>query len=181
VRYVRGIPGIHISYPEMSMWELIVKKGMPPLKLMRYCCSELKERSGENRFVVTGVRHAESTRRSKRGSVEVFAKNIKDKIIFIDDNDENRRYIEDCRLKGRLTLNPIVEWYDDDVWEFLRHYGCESNPLYGCGYKRIGCIGCPMSSSVERSSTYISIFSLKDTRSTRIYIYGLLTKCSRGG
>ena len=41
-------------------------------------------------------------------------------------------------------LNPIVDWSDEDVWQFLRHYGCESNPLYKCGYKRIGCIGCPL-------------------------------------
>ena len=32
----------------------------------------------------------------------------------------------------------------DEVWEFLHYYGCESNPLYQCGQKRIGCIGCPL-------------------------------------
>jgi phosphoadenosine phosphosulfate reductase len=41
-------------------------------------------------------------------------------------------------------INPILNWTEDDVWEFLHHYGCESNPLYQCGRKRIGCIGCPM-------------------------------------
>lgn len=41
-------------------------------------------------------------------------------------------------------VNPIVDWTDDDVWAFLGHYGCKSNPLYQCGNKRIGCIGCPM-------------------------------------
>jgi phosphoadenosine phosphosulfate reductase len=39
VRYVRSMPGINISYPELTMWQLIVKKGMPPTRLMRYCCS----------------------------------------------------------------------------------------------------------------------------------------------
>ena len=37
-----------------------------------------------------------------------------------------------------------MDWTTEDVWEFLHHYGCESNPLYQCGKKRIGCIGCPM-------------------------------------
>jgi phosphoadenosine phosphosulfate reductase len=32
----------------------------------------------------------------------------------------------------------------DEVWEFLNHYGCKSNPLYQCGYTRVGCVGCPM-------------------------------------
>lgn len=27
---------------------------------------------------------------------------------------------------------------------FLHYYGCKSNPLYECGFNRIGCIGCPM-------------------------------------
>ena len=37
-----------------------------------------------------------------------------------------------------------VDWTDEDVWEFLHYYGCESNPLYQCGDKRVGCIGCPL-------------------------------------
>lgn len=37
-----------------------------------------------------------------------------------------------------------AKWTDEDVWEFLHHYGCEGNPLYKCGYSRVGCIGCPM-------------------------------------
>ena len=41
-------------------------------------------------------------------------------------------------------VNPIVDWTTEDVWLFLKHYGCESNPLYQCGFKRIGCIGCPL-------------------------------------
>ena len=41
-------------------------------------------------------------------------------------------------------INPILDWSEDDVWEFLHYYGCEANPLYQCGRKRIGCIGCPL-------------------------------------
>lgn len=41
-------------------------------------------------------------------------------------------------------VNPIIEWTDQDVWEFLLDNGCESNPLYKKGFRRIGCIGCPM-------------------------------------
>lgn len=51
-------------------------------------------------------------------------------------------------------VNPIVDWTDDDVWEFLHHYGCKSNPLYECGFKRIGCIGCPMAGKHQRESEF---------------------------
>jgi phosphoadenosine phosphosulfate reductase len=60
-----------------------------------------------------------------------------------DDNDNSRRMVEHCYRTTQTMVNPIVDW-TDDVWDFLNHYGCKSNPLYQCGFKRIGCIGCPM-------------------------------------
>ena len=53
-----------------SMWNLIEKKQMPPTRLLRYCCQELKETSTPNRFIATGVREAESAGRKGR---DVFA------------------------------------------------------------------------------------------------------------
>ena len=148
VRYVRSIPGIQISYPELSMWQLIVKKRVPPTRIARYCCRDLKEKGGEGRFVVTGVRWAESVRRKKsRGGIEILGSTPSKNIILNADNDESRKMLENCQLKGKRMLNPIVDWSDDDVWEFLGHHGCKSNPLYQCGYTRIGCVGCPMSSN----------------------------------
>jgi phosphoadenosine phosphosulfate reductase len=145
VRYVRSIPNINISYPELSMWQLIVKKGLPPTRLMRYCCSSQKERGGEGRFVVTGVRWAESPRRRQiHDNLEILPKGYKNTVILNADNAENRRQFEHCELKGKRVFNPIVDWKDADVWEFLKYYGCDSNPLYQCGFKRVGCVGCPL-------------------------------------
>lgn len=145
VYYVRSIPGIQISYPKMSMWKLIVKKRMPPTRIVRYCCSELKERGGVGRIASTGVRWSESVRRkNNRGSLEIATAKMENKIILNADNDENRRLFENCTVKGKRMLNPIIDWTDDDVWEFLDYHGCQSNHLYKCGYKRIGCLGCPM-------------------------------------
>ena len=59
-------------------------------------------------------------------------------------NDVNRRMVEHCYRTRKTMVNPIVDWSDEDVWDFLSYYGCKSNPLYECGFKRIGCIGCPM-------------------------------------
>lgn len=36
-----------------------------------------------------------------------------------EDNDENRRLAEFCYRTQKMLLNPIVDWTDDDVWEFL--------------------------------------------------------------
>ncbi|RAZ12576.1 hypothetical protein DK853_52575, partial [Klebsiella oxytoca] len=40
--------------------------------------------------------------------------------------------------------NPIVDWTDRDVWEYIRSERLPMNPLYDMGFFRVGCIGCPM-------------------------------------
>ena len=66
------------------------------------------------------------------------------------DNDAERRTVEQCFRTNKTMLNPIVDWSDEDVWDFLDNIAkvphCE---LYDQGYKRLGCIGCPMSSNQE--------------------------------
>lgn len=164
VNYVRSHKDIIIDRPKKTMWKLIVERGMPPTRLARYCCEELKESSGTGRLTITGVRWAESRNRSENADVVKLIGKPKDTekivneagveykvtkqggILLNDDNDESRRVVEQCYRTRKTLINPIIDWTDEDVWEFLHHYGCESNPLYKCGYKRIGCIGCPMAS-----------------------------------
>ena len=62
-------------------------------------------------------------------------------IIFNDDNDKNRRLVEHCYRTTKTMVNPIVDWSDDDVW-ILSLLWLQINPLYECGFNRIGCIGC---------------------------------------
>lgn len=132
----------------LTMWNLIPQYTIPPIRLVRYCCNKLKESSGEGRVTVTGVRWAESSRRKNRhGSVTLFGS--KDRhtqgTILNDDNDEARRTVENCYRTRKVIVNPIIDWLDEDVWEFLNNVirvpHCE---LYDNGYKRLGCIGCPM-------------------------------------
>ena len=52
---------------------------------------------------------------------------------------------EYCMRTGKALLNPIIDWEESDVWEFLNNNGIEHCCLYDRGYKRIGCIGCPLS------------------------------------
>lgn len=164
VYYVRSKPNVRINYPALSMWRLIVKKLMPPTRISRYCCDELKEHGGEGRRVVTGVRRAESVRRRESvGLAKILGKPKTTRrkaeelgteyrvtkqggLILNNDNTETRELVEHCVMRNKVMINPIYDWTDEDVWEFLGHYGCKGNPLYECGFKRIGCIGCPMAS-----------------------------------
>ena len=59
----------HKAGDPITMWNLIPEKLMPPTRLVRYCCEELKESNGAGRVTVTGVRAAESGNRRKNQGV----------------------------------------------------------------------------------------------------------------
>ena len=145
----QGVP-CKINYPvykggRVTMWTLIPMKKFPPTRLQRYCCQVLKEATCRDRFITTGVRWAESVkRRNNRGVYENFTADPEKKIILNNDNDENRRLFESCALKGKRICNPIVDWTDRDVWDYIRSERLPMNPLYEMGFYRVGCIGCPM-------------------------------------
>ena len=128
-----------------SMWALIPQKLMPPTRLVRYCCSVLKEQGGAGRFISTGVRWDESTsRKANRGIYEKIASERTQRIILNNDNDDRRMLFENCRLKAKRVVNPIIDWTDDDVWGFIRDAKIPLNPLYSEGFCRVGCVGCPL-------------------------------------
>jgi len=151
----KGIP-CKINYPyykgkRTSMWALIPQKLIPPTRVVRWCCSILKERSCQGRFIVTGVRWAESMRRrNSRGIYERNAASPARRIILNNDNDEKRRLFESCTLKAKFVCNPIIDWTDSDVWDFLMSEKIPHNPLYGEGMRRVGCIACPMASKSRK-------------------------------
>lgn len=61
------------------------------------------------------------------------------------DNSETRRAVEMCYRTQKTLVNPIIDWTDDEVWEFLNEIVKVPHcSLYDEGFKRIGCIGCPM-------------------------------------
>lgn len=73
-------------------------------------------------------------------------------IVMNDDNSEARRTVEMCYRTNKTLVNPIVDWTDDEVWEFIRSYEIPYCSLYDEGWKRLGCVGCPMGGgdSMER-------------------------------
>ena len=46
------------------------------------------------------------------------------------------------RDKGLIKLNPILIWKEREVWQYLALYGVSVNPLYGEGYRSLGCAPC---------------------------------------
>lgn len=133
-----------------TMWNLIPRKLMPPTRIVRYCCTELKEGGGKGRFIATGVRWAESVARKKnRGALEVLHSNRKKELILANDNDEDRRLFETCQMKGKRVVNPIVDWQEADVLDYAAAEKIPMNPLYCEGFRRVGCIGCPMASKTR--------------------------------
>lgn len=151
VYFIReNYPDVQIDRPKKTMWQLIIENGGPPTRVQRYCCRYLKERGGKGRFCITGVRWAESIKRKRtRGLAEFMGRTAKEKILF-NDNDKMRRMMENCQLKGKFVLNPIIDWEDADVWQYIKSRNLKYCSLYDEGIKRIGCIGCPMAKPERR-------------------------------
>lgn len=132
-----------------SMWKLIPMKLMPLTRVVRYCCSVLKETGCGNRFIATGIRWDESTKRKTREEFEKIGKYRADcekftTIMLMNDNDSKRRINELCLQKNKMVVNPIIDWKNSDIWGFIRSEHLDVCELYQCGYDRVGCIGCPI-------------------------------------
>lgn len=108
-----------------TMWAILSNRAIPPTRLARYCCDELKERTGEKGdTVITGVRWEESTNRSKQKMVNFF--------------------------KGKIMVRTIVDWSEVAVWSYILKNKIPYCELYDKGWDRLGCIGCPLGSGQKK-------------------------------
>jgi len=152
-------PDVKLERPDTNMWKLILYNKMPPTRLVRYCCRELKERGGLGRLVLTGIRSGESHARSKR------------------------QMVEQCRTDPRKRyLHPIIDWTKQEIWQFIKDYNllycslyneisidsycdlevsnkptvrtqcsdCTKRRCHYWSFSRIGCIMCPMGTRKQR-------------------------------
>jgi len=112
--------------PPKPFLAILPERGFPT-RQNRWCCQVFKEGGGSNRRVLTGIRAAESTKRA------------------------GRKFVEQCyRNATRTYINPILDWSDNDVWDFIKGQEIPYCSLYDEGFKRIGCVMCPMSSRQMR-------------------------------
>ena len=160
-----------INVPKRSLWRIMRETLVVPSRVMRVCCSELKERRMPDApYIVTGVRWAESAgRRAKSGIAMVYTASAPSPSsprytvgeqaaaaagLLTTDDASSRRLFEQCAMRGVRVLNPIIDWSDDDVRSYLRSRGIEGNPLYKEGWTRIGCVGCPLAGRRAREIAF---------------------------
>lgn len=132
VAFVRTFDDVEIHHPgsKNTMWSLIVQKGIPPTRCMRYCCKILKESGGADRVKVLGVRAEESSGR------------------------EGRQVVQTDSPLGRIVINLIYDWTEYDVWTFIDCNLIDYCSLYDEGFDRLGCVGCPLASRANREREF---------------------------
>lgn len=107
--------------PHGNFFHRMEVKGFPTRRC-RWCCEEYKEaKPPQGAVQIFGVRAAESPRRKKAWQEVTLH-----------------------RVTKSWCVAPILSWSDDDVWEFIHTHGLPYCSLYDEGFKRLGCIGCPM-------------------------------------
>lgn len=169
--------GIHteITMPKYkgeptSMWKLIAQKGTPPTRIIRYCCQVLKETSTPHRMVALGVREDESSARQGRdtfatrdvsqgkSNTEWRSLDHTYAMYQLDKNDVPNTYecefIKSCKKNRDTLVQPIYKFTEKDIWDYIHKFNVKTNPLYAKGYKRVGCIGCPMGGAKQQRKEF---------------------------
>lgn len=136
VRYIkREHSEVEFQRAEHSLLHALVNDplaGGPPTRLARWCCRIYKEQGGAGTVKMVGVRVEESTRR--RGLWKTC---------------------QPHRAKtGGAIVCPIVYWTEADVWCFHALRGIPHCELYDEGFKRLGCIGCPLAGPTQQRRTF---------------------------
>jgi phosphoadenosine phosphosulfate reductase len=93
------------------------------IEMRRECCrirkvEPLGRALAGNKAWVTGQRRAQSTTRAE---------------LAVEENDE---------AHGMTKFNPLADWSEQDVWEYIRANDVPYNALHDQGYPSIGCAPC---------------------------------------
>lgn len=174
IRFVkREYPDVELVKPKKSIFQAAVDNQILPTMRVRWCCAEYKETAGAGKVTLIGIRRAESARRAKRNEVEIDSRKFSGDLEGLEEyrkarnrekrgrkskvnrevtivNADGERVLGCIRGKESLLISPIIDWTDDEVWEFLGVLGVKHCELYDEGWRRIGCIGCPMSSHKQK-------------------------------
>lgn len=174
IRFVKqSYPDVDLIKPKKSIYQLAVEKHILPTMRVRWCCAEYKELSGAGRVTLIGIRHQESIRRAKRNEVEISSRKFSGTLEGLDEyrqelkakrairkskkygvnitNADQEQTLGCISGKESLLISPIIHWTEQDVWEFLNKViEVPHCSLYDEGWRRLGCIGCPMSSAKQK-------------------------------
>ncbi|GAB4312027.1 MAG: phosphoadenylyl-sulfate reductase [Bacteroidales bacterium] len=120
---------MEVWYPEASDVEVMVrKKGM-----------NLFYESVENRKECCFVRKIKPLHRALEGT-EMWITGLRREQSVTRNNG---RLVElDANNHGRLKLNPLIDWSEEEVWDYIKKNNVPYNPLHDKGYPSIGCQPC---------------------------------------
>lgn len=126
-------PDVVFLHPRLTFLELIEKNGILPTMTCRFCCKELKESKGKG-FVAVGVRREESPKRQKYNPITFVGGKLYDQ--------------KKMRKNRKVSFMPILEWREDEVWQYIEDNDIPVNPCYDTR-GRVGCMLCPFASAKE--------------------------------
>ena len=140
MRYVDRFKKEHPQTPVLSSrnkdkdFEELCKLVGQPSRVMRWCCTIFKTGAIQRKIktlfrnknkIITfyGIRRSESASRSKY-----------------------ERETEGSKITKQITISPIIDWMDFDVWLYMLTTKIDFNYAYRLGYARVGCWCCPNNS-----------------------------------
>ena len=170
IRFIKNeYPSVEWGHLDFSIYQRAVERRILPTMRVRWCCADFKETAGAGKVTLIGIRKEESARRAKRHEVEVSNKKFSGSLDEFEDwskaeierktkrktkrkiNEDEFSVKSDSEVhcingKDSILISPIFDWTEKDIWYFLdKIIGAPHCKLYDEGYKRIGCILCPMS------------------------------------
>jgi len=134
IRQRYGLP-IEVQFPDRAKVEAMERaKGFFSFRT-----------SIENRKECCGIRKVESLKRVL-GEVDAWITGLR-REQAVTRNDTPKAEIDAGfgGIGGLVKLNPIIEWTQDDIWEYIRAHDVPYNELHDRNFPSIGCAPCPRS------------------------------------
>ena len=174
IRFVKTeYPSVIRHKPEMSIFQRAIERTILPTMRVRWCCADFKESAGAGKVTLIGIRAEESARRARRHEVEVSNKKFSGNLDEFENWSKSEIGRKQKKMKRKLNedefsvktdnevrcingkdsilISPIFDWTEKDVWYFLNNIiKAPHCKLYDEGYKRLGCILCPMSQPKQK-------------------------------
>jgi phosphoadenosine phosphosulfate reductase len=188
MKFIRSsYKNVSLHLPKENMSKLIERKGILPMRDVRYCCQEYKEFAGAGTCTCIGIRKYESNQRAKRNSIEISGnkginyeieggKLIQRKVQFDLFEVSSETIITCVKGSDKIIISPIFQWTNRDVWSFLKENNIPTCELYRLGFHRIGCMFCPMASKKEKRLE----LKLFGNFAEKIYIKSIRTLMNQG-